>query len=983
MENDSFFSEFQTSIPLDDEDEGEEEDDDPTSDIPSSNQHTFDSNPYFPFKNKMEMIIFLFFKCGKTMFSRKQITKIMALMTEVLKASHERRGTATMFNPLTDLPPLNRIFDYQKRSRTSIPKFNTDKQIVIKSTGEAVDLYMIKPSDHIKLLLGNPVKADQLSCLPDRTPGVRLALNQGEKWVQHPEFRHPMLSTSVSRLDQDLYIGDCVEYHHNNNMYIISNFFLENGIVMFECYRILKFPEIQYTVIVENSRTAFPINGLHSLATIAPFQQGQEGSLRSVRFNNSTGECQVGALTEEHTIFVDKITRTRRWFTDIHGISKPMKVKMIPIILWSDDTSGGSSKKWNPYETFLMNIAAMELKERNKYDNQFFICTHTKLNAMEMVCPISQDLEVLEKSGMIMYDVLSGESVLVFAPVLFLAGDNVRHAELCLSKGSRATCPCRRCFWQVDPQPSRNNNFATFDITMNDFSAPPRTKQHLLDFAVNRLPEMEGDGILLQNRGRNLEAQFTKSWGLLGFKLTGAESLLCLDALDLTLDTPVEALHTILLGITKYALNIAFGNFVNNAQKLEIERVCRTYKSKAYQRNLYSSLRFHKSFLGRDFKIVVQQLPTILGICIRESPQFHVFREVGSLRAQQFQALFAVFDYLGDLVSILYMERININLPQYLQEIHRIATNLVNQLNSLTHTALVTNNRRSRAQTSTDVSSQEPHIYTAYSNMSGSLVNRLKTHLLIHLAQDISRFGSIIHTEAERGEQFNKEVHRALEMTNRHETNRDTCRLFWEKLMFKQIARGGTWDDGKYFANSGVTGFAAEPRIQKHFLDVDDENADNNHGVSRRLRVGSTSIFYRNHVENGVTQSVATLGTIVDISCNRSLIVVDAYEFVPKPEYEAALLIHSQRPSIYNLALRCTDNNFLTRRNPAKDFVIMDEDYRYEDVFDMSQAVSSNGVEYMILNKSKFGSLWWLMNTTMDFKPITLPEDYTGPTSST
>ncbi|MGO3048198.1 MAG: hypothetical protein ACTIHF_06790, partial [Streptococcus thermophilus] len=950
MQDDDFFPELQTSPPPSDHEDDEDDMD--------STEYTswFDTNQYFPFKNKMEMIIFLFFKCGKTMFSKKQITKVMALIAEVLKASHERRGNATDFNPLTDLPALSRIFDYQKRSRTSLPKFNINKQVVTKANGDMVDLHMIKPSDHLKLLLGNPAKADKLTCLPDRSKGTRLSLNQGEKWSKHPEFRHPMLSSNDSGLAQDMYIGDFVKYNYDQQKFIISNFFLEDGVIKFECYRTLEFPGFPYIVIVDNSCTAFSVVDLQSLASLIPLQQGQELNFRSVCYNDSIGEHQVGPLTEEHATLASKITRTRRWALDgIQGIKKPLKVKLIPIILWSDDTSGGTTKKWNPYETFLMNIAAMELKERNKYDNQFFICTHTKLSAMDMVSPICQDLDILEKEGIMMYDVTLDETVLVFAPVLFLAGDNVRHAEFCLSKGSSAMCPCRRCFWQADPQPSRHNGFAPLRLTMDDFIAPARTNQHLLDFAINNLTEMQGDGILLNNRGRNGGPQLVKSWDRLGFKLTGAQSLLKLDALDLTTDTPIEALHTVLLGITKYALNISFGNFLNNAQKLEMERHFRNYKSKAYRRNLYSSLRYHKSFLGRDFKIVVQQLPTVLGICIRESEQFQVFAQIDTLASQQLQKLFTVFDHLGDIVSILYMERVKINLPQYLQEIHRIATKLVNALDELTHTVLAGRRRRHQHSDSNGASFEEPHVFTAYRNMSGSLVNRLKTHLLIHLTEDVTRFASIIHTEAERGEQFNKEVHRALEMTNRHETNRDTCKLFWEKLMFKQIARGGTWDDGSCVAGSGVTNFAADPKIQKYFLDVDDEFADYNNGASRLLRVGSTALFHYTKMNNGVSQPVTTLGTVISISSNRQLIFVEAYEFIPKPEYEEALLTHHQRPSIFNLALRCPDSNFLTRRASEKDFVLSDDDYRFDDVFDMSQSVAFSGIDYMILNKSKFG----------------------------
>jgi hypothetical protein len=38
--------------------------------------------------------------------------------------------------------------------------------------------------------------------------------------------------------------------------------------------------------------------------------------------------------------------------------------------------------------------------------------------------------------------------------------------------------------------------------------------------------------------------------------------------------------------------------------------------------------------------------------------------------------------------------------------------------------------------------------------------------------------------------------------------------------------------------------------------------------------------------------------------------------------------------------------------------MIVDEGYRYEDIFDMSQQVTFNGIDYVIFNKSKFETLW-------------------------
>ncbi|KAI7871419.1 uncharacterized protein EV154DRAFT_529593, partial [Mucor mucedo] len=122
-------------------------------------------------------------------------------------------------------------------------------------------------------------------------------------------------------------------------------------------------------------------------------------------------------------------------------------VRVLPITLFSDDTSGNRSKKWNCFESWIMNIAAFPLDESNKYENHFFFCTNNyEVTAMEMVKPLTDDLLKLEK-GLVMYDAERQEDVFVIAPVLFFRGDNVRQAELALNKGSRANHPCRFCYW--------------------------------------------------------------------------------------------------------------------------------------------------------------------------------------------------------------------------------------------------------------------------------------------------------------------------------------------------------------------------------------------------------------------------------------------------------------------------------------------------------------------------------------------------------
>ncbi|KAI9492237.1 hypothetical protein BDB00DRAFT_729989, partial [Zychaea mexicana] len=116
----------------------------------------------------------------------------------------------------------------------------------------------------------------------------------------------------------------------------------------------------------------------------------------------------------------------------------------VPVNLFTDDTSGNRSKKWNKFDSWSLTPAALPLAERNKRENTHLIAVHNKLTALEMLPFIVEDLCELEK-GVVMFDAASNQDVLVVAPLCFISADNPRHAELVCSKGLASTFPCRKC----------------------------------------------------------------------------------------------------------------------------------------------------------------------------------------------------------------------------------------------------------------------------------------------------------------------------------------------------------------------------------------------------------------------------------------------------------------------------------------------------------------------------------------------------------
>lgn len=119
-------------------------------------------------------------------------------------------------------------------------------------------------------------------------------------------------------------------------------------------------------------------------------------------------------------------------------------VVVAPLYVYSDDTSGNRSKKWNRFDVFCVSLACLPKKEGRELPNIFFVGCSNRLPATEMCTPIADDLRKLEK-GVFMFDSVMKANVLVIAPVICLLCDNVRASELLNHSGSSAVKLCRMC----------------------------------------------------------------------------------------------------------------------------------------------------------------------------------------------------------------------------------------------------------------------------------------------------------------------------------------------------------------------------------------------------------------------------------------------------------------------------------------------------------------------------------------------------------
>ena len=116
-------------------------------------------------------------------------------------------------------------------------------------------------------------------------------------------------------------------------------------------------------------------------------------------------------------------------------------VVMLPIALFSDDTSGNRSKQWNKFDSWSLRIAGLPNSSATKLHNIHFL----QCDVLDMAKPLVEDLNDLEMSGVVTYDAFLGKDVLLVAPLLAILSDNPRHSEIMNHLGLSSKKYCRMC----------------------------------------------------------------------------------------------------------------------------------------------------------------------------------------------------------------------------------------------------------------------------------------------------------------------------------------------------------------------------------------------------------------------------------------------------------------------------------------------------------------------------------------------------------
>ncbi|OAD73059.1 hypothetical protein PHYBLDRAFT_169317 [Phycomyces blakesleeanus NRRL 1555(-)] len=575
---------------------------------------------FHPFPDLQSMVLFELIDSDNDMLSQRMVKKILAAMNLIIKIYAET-PTGKVFK----LSCLDNLMNYQTRkgNKTSVlPSLHQEIQV----PNNTEHIYLNLPSTHFEFLMSNAKKCDLIASLPDHTPGQAISLQQGEKWRNHPLFQQPMFTVN----SVNIWAGDILYLKANNPMlrFLVESFHTANSHIYARGYMIRIISDKCHGV--EIAATDINIELIDHVNN----NRLEEACYLSISLQYTATLCPVHytLLFTQHPMKQQIPNAPANTF---------YKVMIVPLILFTDDTSGNLLKQYNPYESWLMKCAGLAFRDRLSIENIQFIATVPKKNGAKgvsilpvMVC----DLKALEK-GVVMFCEKENQYVLVIAPVLWIEADTPCHSELCRLSGSTSLYPYRKCYVCIHRLKD--------SLPAKEYCTEPhkrRTQEHyvLANFMLDRttiIPNAPTDRC-------NLPAKD------LSFKDRSTGSLLELDAFNPSRDMPVEILPTILLGIEKYMVI----HLMNNDYK------CSTRLSRKFTRNINRS----GSYVGRDFKVLLQILSVILVTDFSNEPILDRIKPC--------------FVELGCLCSLVFVREVTSGFDDYLVGVDLSVRRLLGQL---------------------------------------------------------------------------------------------------------------------------------------------------------------------------------------------------------------------------------------------------------------------------------------------------------------
>ncbi|KAG1773421.1 hypothetical protein EDD22DRAFT_998993 [Suillus occidentalis] len=450
------------------------------------------------------------------------------------------------------------------------------------------------------------------------------------------------------------------------------------------------------------------------------------------------------------------------------------RVFAMPLWLYCDDTSGNLSKKWNKHNSFLFTPAGLPRAAVHKEFNVHFLCTSNIAPPLEMLDGIVDQLEESWKQGIWAWDCVHEEYVLVIPSVLALLGDNPMQSEMACHIGSMGKYFCRIC--KSNPMQAAAAHAEDTDRSVGDevsgsesearTDAPPKSTRkrakETMEQMVTRVKQFvkikqrkTATGIkdtFLESFLNRLAESYSKIRGgnrakqeaLDRAKETLPENVTSpvwrIKGIDPHTNTPVEILHTVLLGFVKYfwrdVVSVRIGKDKLKCELLETRLSSVDVSGLGLHLNGHTLVQYAGSLVGRDFRAIAQVAPFVLHDLVPKE-------------------CYDTWIALSNLIPLIWQPEIE-NSTEHL-------CNLTTSINNF---------------------------LACTARWTPQWFNKPKFHIILHLVDHIRRFGPATLFATEAFESFNAVIRAKSIHSNHHAPSRDIAYAFAHGSRIRHILSG-------------------------------------------------------------------------------------------------------------------------------------------------------------------------------------------------
>ncbi|KAH9817521.1 hypothetical protein DFH28DRAFT_1155633 [Melampsora americana] len=779
---------------LDEEDEAEAE---RVLDRELAEANQQEARDWFPFKKKEHAVGMLAIGTSRNLLSRSQYNRIRILFRICNVKIPDWSTVRALKNRLKKRVGLSIS---ERISPTGTPLFGLNLQEIIKQD------------------FSNPFVSPHIACLPEDNSNSPInSLTGSRKWLEgyKKEIRPQMVTSTIGHI----YIYEIYQLF-SNQLVVPTHFFKKDGKLFSKCLQARVVPKDRNRntfMIVISDEPPFDSSLLH-LVEISSFWRDFD----HVVFNNKgllKDFCSKEIRQSKPNGYVS-LPLVNPWRLKAKG----KVIKHTPINLYSDDTSGNVSKKYNKHMNVLFSLSGLPPEILNQEYNVHFLATSNCASAPELLDHVVDEINDLSVEGFEVYDHASGDNVLVLVVVLCYLGDSPMHAEICNTTNPANTLTaCRMCDLHVDTMAEKKTeeyvrHFVGLDLDSEHSGLSKRdwddTRSKTKEiWKIAQAPHSKGlkkiqsayernDGDVVQEICQKLDDE-------VGDHLFNP--MLCLKGFNGHLDTPVEILHVVLLGIVKYLFRDEMkmiGSMKTGTEKYaELSARWRSFNTKGLkippiQPN--TLIQFSNSPIGKEFRVVLQTVP------------FVFFKYISPAKRH-------IWISLRLLTSYIFQTEIS-NMATYLTELRScIDIFLINLI-----------------------------------GINARWVNKPKFHMLTHLPESIQRYGPAPLVGTEPFESFNGVTRKASVHSNRQSPGHDIADTFNTHQLLKIFTSKSAFYDQELDALT-----TAGPELTSHLLN----NAEIQHSLGRNLKVEKEHDFIagiekddfllmKEHVRIGQVQSI-------------------------------------------------------------------------------------------------------------------------------